>query len=396
MVVPTPTPDPAATRAKLKDLELEKLTLEVEELRAPWWRKTSTYLNLLPITLALATLGVGFFTGFFDTEKSLLEIRTTKLQIDEDRLTKSHDSIKTHFARESTSAAQRMADLLQASAQARDSLLHYSRRLLAIQESVAVAPIRAYLAQLADSDASVDPFHPSDDALIVLLKTQGAKARSSLEREAKRYRDEPVIRANLLYVLAIGTHDAVYRDSLLAWMLSVPSAIPADAWGVMGFGKWDSDDIQLFRRRVFPVALDSSLSTDTFHNLFYLLNSLPPAGPDDVGGQPYFDRLVARAARTSLTDTLTTVERKVPTGILFNLAPEAAMVVVARIMADPTTSGDVRGAMMDVLRSYPLRLGIQSFLSSSAFPSTEGADWAGWLAANQDLVSTWSTRFSQP
>lgn len=54
-------------------LEIRKLSLEIAELKRPWWERPSYILAALPTLLAIAALSVGFINGFFSAELTKLE-----------------------------------------------------------------------------------------------------------------------------------------------------------------------------------------------------------------------------------------------------------------------------------------------------------------------------------
>ena len=62
--------DVTSTKAML---EREKLRLEIEQLKQPWWRKPTYILAGLPTLLALVTLIYGFANGYFQAAAIKLE-----------------------------------------------------------------------------------------------------------------------------------------------------------------------------------------------------------------------------------------------------------------------------------------------------------------------------------
>jgi hypothetical protein len=69
-----------------EQLETRKLTLEIEDLQKPLYFKASFYAVLGPTMLALATLGVGFYTGLFNIQNERIRNETTLLKIQELKL----------------------------------------------------------------------------------------------------------------------------------------------------------------------------------------------------------------------------------------------------------------------------------------------------------------------
>lgn len=63
-----------------KELEREKLLLEIEELKKKWWKKPSYIAALFPTILALMTLFYGFANGYFQASFTKLENQKYDLQ----------------------------------------------------------------------------------------------------------------------------------------------------------------------------------------------------------------------------------------------------------------------------------------------------------------------------
>ncbi len=69
-----------------KDLEREKLLLEIEQLKQAWWKKPVYVLAALPTLLAVLSLIYGFANGYFQATATKLENQKHDLQIERDRL----------------------------------------------------------------------------------------------------------------------------------------------------------------------------------------------------------------------------------------------------------------------------------------------------------------------
>jgi hypothetical protein len=68
-----PEPDNADTASIREMLEREKLTLEIEQLKQPWWRKPPYILAALPTLLAIVSLIYAFANGYFQEVAIKLE-----------------------------------------------------------------------------------------------------------------------------------------------------------------------------------------------------------------------------------------------------------------------------------------------------------------------------------
>ena len=75
---------PSVDSPTKEELEREKLSLEVAELKRSPWRRTAVWASLMPpLTVALLGVGVGWWTGFFDAQRLYLEARTQVLKREE-------------------------------------------------------------------------------------------------------------------------------------------------------------------------------------------------------------------------------------------------------------------------------------------------------------------------
>ncbi|WP_299688840.1 hypothetical protein [uncultured Tateyamaria sp.] len=63
------------------DLERTKLEREIADLNRPAWRKPGIYAVIGPMILATASLGLGFWTGLFDLERTRLDNEKTLLEL---------------------------------------------------------------------------------------------------------------------------------------------------------------------------------------------------------------------------------------------------------------------------------------------------------------------------
>jgi hypothetical protein len=69
-----------------EDLEREKLILEIQQLKNPWWKKPAYVLAALPTLLAVLSLIYGFANGYFQATATKLENQKHDLQVQKDKL----------------------------------------------------------------------------------------------------------------------------------------------------------------------------------------------------------------------------------------------------------------------------------------------------------------------
>jgi hypothetical protein len=76
--------------------EDEKLAAEIRELNRPWWQKAGYLGVLAPSTLALVTLLIGVYTGFFEKKRLENDIKQLKTEKEnsEAQIDSLHDSVK--------------------------------------------------------------------------------------------------------------------------------------------------------------------------------------------------------------------------------------------------------------------------------------------------------------
>jgi len=84
------------------ELEKQKVALEIEQLREPWWKRPGYLAIALPGLLAFATLIVGVSTGFFRNQYDLIQIKNEKagleqrlLEQDKQKLNQEKEVLKT-------------------------------------------------------------------------------------------------------------------------------------------------------------------------------------------------------------------------------------------------------------------------------------------------------------
>lgn len=65
-----------------EDLELQKLLLEVIQLRQPWWKKPAYILAALPTILAICSLLAAYSTGYFQAVATKLDNQRHDLEIE--------------------------------------------------------------------------------------------------------------------------------------------------------------------------------------------------------------------------------------------------------------------------------------------------------------------------
>jgi hypothetical protein len=89
----------AKLESQKKALEVEKLTVELQMLRKPW-RAPELWVSSITPLVALVGLGMAFYTGFFDNQRLLLDIKKTQLDLEVRELAQQRDSFVATLSHE--------------------------------------------------------------------------------------------------------------------------------------------------------------------------------------------------------------------------------------------------------------------------------------------------------
>lgn len=89
----------ANLESEKKALEVEKLTAELQMLRKPW-RAPGFWVSSITPLVALVGLGMAFYTGFFDNQRLLLDIKKTQLDLEVKELAQRRDSFVAAISHE--------------------------------------------------------------------------------------------------------------------------------------------------------------------------------------------------------------------------------------------------------------------------------------------------------
>jgi len=113
------TPNPpinkeAKTELTKEELERKKIELEIKDLERPFWKRPVYVLAALPTLLAVGTLSVGLFNGYFsasltklDNQKHDVEAQIKDFEAKRDELHTENERLKT----EKASVEQKIAEL---------------------------------------------------------------------------------------------------------------------------------------------------------------------------------------------------------------------------------------------------------------------------------------------
>lgn len=74
-----------------EELEAEKLRFELRDMNRPW--PVRNFQGIVALSVAFATIGLGFYTGLFDAERATLELQKEKLHKDISEFTSVKDSL---------------------------------------------------------------------------------------------------------------------------------------------------------------------------------------------------------------------------------------------------------------------------------------------------------------
>jgi uncharacterized protein HemX len=96
-----PLVKPAVPQSRAEELAIEKLELELTELRRKWWQRTSYLQVLLPLTVAVITasgaLLISWSNGYFDLQKVRLQQERTRLVQENAEITSENAELQAYM-----------------------------------------------------------------------------------------------------------------------------------------------------------------------------------------------------------------------------------------------------------------------------------------------------------
>jgi hypothetical protein len=278
-------------------LEKAKLALEIQDLRKPIYLKPAFYAVLGPTSLALVTLGIGFYTGLFNVqnerirnETALLEIQKAKLNSDittlrndvaterqnlatererinaelkneRDRLQVETQRIRSEAQQEITKEREKSDLEMQKLATAFDTekrkliaeLEPLQEQIKSVEEQIKVknrelGELRVEsenrrIVTLLDQmkgDRNLNPFNVDSQGLIAFLRNEQDKA--SIVEARLQNETDPLFKANIMYVLYNATQQRIWLDRLFEFVRIEQNARASSIWKIFGAGRWVGDD----------------------------------------------------------------------------------------------------------------------------------------------------------
>lgn len=125
-----------------EELEAEKLRLDIRDMRQPWLVRN--FQGIVALSVAMATIGLGFYSGLFDAERATLELQKERLQKDIEQFTELKDSLF-----KATEAIAKVNDSLEVMAVTYRNEVK-SQKGLALAKSIEVAQLQASLRPVAE------------------------------------------------------------------------------------------------------------------------------------------------------------------------------------------------------------------------------------------------------
>lgn len=179
-----------------EELELKKLALEIRDLERPFWKRPTYILAGLPTMLAVVTLSIGLFNGYFsasliklDNQKHDLEAEVKAFQITRDELYSTNDRLKKE--KESLIVEKDGLKAKRNELYAENSRIRTEKGLLVAEKELLVGKIEemqlSYEAQLAilktkrmELEKSNSSLSQNNDNLIQAITEQEAKTAKML------------------------------------------------------------------------------------------------------------------------------------------------------------------------------------------------------------------------
>jgi hypothetical protein len=420
-------------KASKEMLEVQKLEIEIQKLRRPWWSEPSYISAFLPTMIALTSLLIVWRTGFLDVKSINLDTKKTKLETDvrdfelrrdalgqtNARLSRETDSLraaKTNLDGQLRSLESNLATIVEQRDEAtsdRDALrtqkviLEGQREKLAAavqseRQAARLAPVREMVRDLSRSAPSHRLPVGGMNVIRHLRSDPSLRTLYSAEMASFLETAEPVNRAFALQAEALGTGDVAVTNRLLAevdnWIASHKDSAeyPTIIWTLNDSevegatsAKWSPAEREqvlllaaktLDDEKVSPRIREACL-TLVYSNLInsrYVLHSTNPA---------LAIRLVRAGRTTALDRQADTYAREAGFSVLRTIAPPAFIVVVSQVFTDSTEENKL---LIELERTVPWLESSESAKKLSPPSRRDPALWASWRSANPSIVTLWS------
>lgn len=226
-----------------EDLEKEKLRLEIAAIDRPIWKKPTFWAAIVPILVMLYGAGQLAITGYFDNQRTLIEIKTEELADREKGVRKEvqmrQDELENK-EREVEEASVELADKEQQTEQARRD---YEKKKVEFEADIArlqkkqeaereklrqigaLGPVREAIVAMYESERPWNQFRSRPMLqLIDQLKRKDTyrDARTALVvKEFERADLEPEYRVTFAYILYKALSETRWRDEVLKLLAAV-------------------------------------------------------------------------------------------------------------------------------------------------------------------------------
>ncbi len=394
-----------------EDLEHRKLLLEIKQLEVAWWKRPNVLGIVLPVALGFATLGVGYITGFFNTQRALLEIQTTELRLEKNELAgkrkllkdslqaerlyfkseiKDYDSILTY---ERLKTTKEMGELEKQQLMAQAESAKLKKIITEEREKAIMARIQVNLEILLEdrkkpewSRTRVNPQHPSIQKLINLLSTKDQRAIDAVNLVIEKNQIDTVIVGNLLYSLYKSTGDKNWLKELIRIGIAIKEGSPqsAEFWNIFSMGFWDVENSY---EELIELMRDAKLKRYTQAYLFFGFRR-PILKESFKNLSNYFDG-IELARDLAMDETMDTYERIYGLNALFNFDPKAYLIIASNLWLKSEKDSAFHKVLLSEIGFHRSVNNLDELAREIKFPIDLTSEWQDWLEKNSNLINSW-------
>ena len=388
-------------RGIYRKLQLKKLSLEIESLQQPWWRRAEYLSAALPTFLAIGTLAIAYKTGYFDQQAKILELRKETLETQEREAKKQVEQLlvqKTAAEEALKEERQKLAALATQKEDAerrlatlerdRDALTAEAqtekRRLDDFREEAVLIPYTTFLHHVLDGTGSGEPVQDKliEDLRSVLAKSPQHRPRwAGQMKQAIRPGLDPTAEAAILYIQYRTLRDEAAFTKLLALARDAAGESFSHVWDKLTFGNYEPPDVERIVRLVVEVNGSGKLSVDQRSSALKALTatSLGPKASDYADKDLYFRAL--DISRSFVLNKVTNEDRDDVLYALSYFAPALHLYLAAVLLAEPRDgqTPDFRAELLEYMKT-------DNFKILAPPQGDDPKTWGDWLAGHPDFV----------
>jgi hypothetical protein len=310
---------------EILELEQRKLSLEVSDMEKPYWKRITFIAATIPSMLAALTLFIGFYTGFFENKKTLLEIEKKELAASVEKLGIEQKELK---------AAK--TELLST----KQGLLNEMREL---KERLALGEVGVHIDSIKSAGDKLGPYHDSMEILLSLLSSSDKeKVKSAIFNEIKNSTNL-VYLANLYFLIYKSERSDEYKKKIFLLLRNYGEELASAGsengfWKIFGLYQWFEEDLVEVAEALSDVLSSSNFNEFTRDQLLGGLSRL--GNTKDLASKftniDAYNKLIDTAKKQILNSNLEWYSRSNSIVGLVALSPKTAVIVAGTLLSDST------------------------------------------------------------